>query len=116
MLRDDAVEVDPSGGSAVYQVADLAQKDWGTFENAILGGSKVRQGRVSFRVEWTATDDPPISVDNADHRYRALVRTADATMSWTARTPDYEFRSGPPEESALDVPAQLGQERNGSYY
>ena len=112
-VRPDDVRVDPTG-AAVFEVNDLAQKDFVTFEGAILGGTKVRQGQVSFRVEWTATGAPQL-VDNPTQRYRAVVREADAKMAWTARTPEYELRSGPMEESSSDT-ALLAQESNGSYY
>ena len=108
------VHVDPTGQSAVYEVSDLPQKDYVDLEGALFGGTRVRQGRVSFRVEWAANGAPQL-VDNPEQRYRGVVREAAAQVEWSARTGEYEFHSAPLAESTTDA-ALLAQESNGSYY
>ncbi len=115
VVSDSDVQVDLGAGRATLQVNDIAQKDYFDFENAILGnGATPRQGRVSFRVEWTATG-PVTDVNNAAQRYRGTVRTALAQMEWSGRSGDFEFQSAPLATSTTDA-AQLGSARNGSYY
>lgn len=114
VVAADAVQVDPAMEFATLEVSDLAQKDYFDLENALFGGTPATPGRVSFRVEWTGQGEPQ-AVNNPAQRYRARVRDAVARMEWSARTVDFEFRSAPLSTSTTDA-AQLGQERNGSYY
>jgi hypothetical protein len=115
VVSDSAVQVDLGAGRATLLVKDIAQKDYFTFDNAMLGnGPTPRQGRVSFRVEWTATGEPGV-VDDPTQSYRGTVRDAIAKMEWSGRSGDFEFRSTPLAESTTDA-AQLGSARNGSYY
>jgi hypothetical protein len=44
-----------------------------------------------------------------------VFRNAVAQMAWSARTPDYDFVSAPFATSTTDA-AQLGSERNGTFY
>jgi hypothetical protein len=109
------VDVDFSGGTASIDVTDIQQKDFVSIENAILrNGPMPRQGRVSFRVEWTATS-PPTPVDNPAQQYRGETRDAVAQMEWSGRSGDYEFQSHPLAESTTDA-ALMAVESNGSYY
>lgn len=115
VISGDAVEVDLAAGTASMDVTDIQQKDFFDFENAILGnGDTPRQGRVSFRVEWTA-NGAPLDVDNPAQQYRGTVRSAIAQMEWSGRSGDYEFVSAPLATSTTDA-AQLGSCNNGSYY
>lgn len=115
MVSADNVDVDLGAGTASLDVTDLQQKDFFDFENAMLGnGDTPRQGRVSFRVEWTAYEDA-VDVDNPDQEYRGTVRPALAQMEWSGRSGDFEFQSAPLSTSTTDA-AQLGTGSNGSYY
>jgi hypothetical protein len=115
VVSDSDVQVDLGAGRATLQVDDIAQKDYFDFENAMLGnGATPRQGRVSFRVEWTATG-PSNVVDDPAQRFRGTVRAATAQMEWSGRSGDFEFRSTDLAASTSDA-AQLGSARNGSYY
>ena len=115
VVSSSDVQVDLGAGRATLQVDDIAQKDYFDFENAMLGnGATPRQGRVSFRVEWTATG-PPNVVDDPAQRFRGTVRAATAQMEWSGRSGDFEFQSTALADSVSDA-AQLGSARNGSYY
>lgn len=111
----DSVDVDLGAGTASLDVTDIQQKDFFDFENAMLGnGDTPRQGRVSFRVEWTANGQAE-DVDNADQEYSGTVRPALAQMEWSGQSGDFEFQSAPLSSSTTDG-AQLGSCSNGSYY
>lgn len=115
VVSGDSVSVDLDAGTASLHVTDLQQKDFFDFENALLAnGDTPRQGRVSFRVEWTA-DGGAQAVDNPTQQYRGTVRPAVAQMEWSGRSGEYEFRSAPLATSTTDA-AQLGSCSNGAYY
>jgi len=115
VVSSDSVDVDLAAGRATLQVSDIQQKDFFDFENAILGnGATPQQGRVSFRVEWTAFG-PVADFDNASQQFRGSFSPAVAQMEWSGRSGDYEFKSAPLAESTTGA-AQLGAERNGSFY
>ena len=115
VVSSDSVEVDLAAGRATLQVEDIAQKDFFDFENAILGNGPAPQpGRVSFRVEWTASG-AATDFDNAAQQFRGTFSPAVAQMEWSGRAGDYEFESAPLAASVTDV-AQLGSENNGSFY
>jgi hypothetical protein len=115
VVSSDSVQVDLAAGRATLQVAEIQQKDFFDFENAILlNGATPRQGHVSFRVEWT-TSGPAVDFDNAAQQFRGRFAPAVAQMEWSGRSGDYEFQSAPIAESTTDA-AQLGAESNGSFY
>jgi hypothetical protein len=111
----DQVAVNLTTGRATMEVRNLRMKDFFDFENAIVGGGPLPvPGVVSYRVEWTAAGAIN-EFDNAEQQYRGRFRYAAAQMEWSARTTDYEFASAPIGTSTTDG-AQLGFERNGSFY
>jgi hypothetical protein len=115
VVSSDSVDVDLATGSATLQVSDIQLKDFFDFENAILrNGATPRQGRMSFRVEWTASG-PAADFDNASQQFRGSFSPAVAQMEWSGRSGDYEFKSAPLAESITNA-AQLGEESNGSFY
>ena len=115
VVRSDSVDINLDAGTASLEVDDLPQKDYFDLGNALFAtGATPRMGKVSFRVEWTATG-PPIAVDNPAQQYRGVVREAMAQMDFSGRAGDFEFQSAPLETSTTDA-AQLGTGSNGSYY
>ena len=93
----------------------MQMKDFHDFENAILGnGESPTPAVVSFTVEWTATGSVT-QFENAGQRYRGNMRNATAQMEWTARSGVYEYTSAPLATSTTDA-AQIGEERNGSFF
>jgi hypothetical protein len=115
VVSGDSVVVDLDAGTATLEVHDLRQKDYFDFENAILGnGATPKMGLVSFKVQWSE----PVSrdsFDNPSQQFRGDFSFGIARMDWTGRSGQFEFRSGPLEESVSDV-AQVGFESNGSFY
>jgi hypothetical protein len=90
-------------------------KDYFDLENAIIGsGATPVPGRVAFRVEWNATG-PINEFDNAAQQFRGTFRNASAQMEWSARSVDFDFVSAPIGTS-VSAAAELGVERNGSFY
>lgn len=115
VVSSDSVDVDLGAGRATLQVSDIQQKDFFDFENAILGnGATPRQGRLSFRVEWTASG-AAADFNNAAQQFRGRFSPAVAQMEWSGRSGNYEFESSPLAEATTDA-AQLGAESNGSFY
>ena len=97
------------------EVRNLHMKDFFDLLNATVGrGEPPRPAVVSYRVEWTAAG-PVNAFDNVAQQFRGLFRNAAAQMEWSARTPDFDFVSAPIGTSTTDA-AQLGFERNGSFY
>ena len=116
VLPSDSVHVSPNVDAATLEVSHFAQKDYTHLENALFGGIRAVPGRVSFKVEWNATG-APVSVNNPEQQYRAVVRAASAQMEWSAQTTQFDFQSDALETSSSeDAGAQLGMESNGSYY
>jgi len=115
IVSSDHVWVDRDAGRAVIEVRNLRMKDYFDFENAVVGGgANPAPGRVSYRVKWNATG-PINEFDNAAQQFRGTFRNASAQMEWSARSVDFDFVSAPigTSESAA---AELGVERNGSFY
>ena len=115
IARLNDVAVNLATGRAIVEVRNLHMKDYFDLENATVGGgAPPRPAVVSYRVEWTA-DGPVNDFDNAAQQFRGQFRYAGAQMEWSARTPDFDFVSAPLATSTTDA-AQLGFERNGSFY
>ena len=109
-----AVSVGLGAGTAVFEARNLPQKDFFDIQNAILGnGASPRQGHVSFRVEWSCSN--PVPLDVPSQHYRGMVQDGTARMEWSGRSGDFDFQSGP-LASSESVFAQIGSERNGSFY
>ena len=114
-MPDDRVRVDLAAGRATLAVRDLRMKDFFDIENAVVGGGEPPvPAVVSYQVEWTAIGGVHV-FDNGAQRFRGEFRDAVAQMAWSARTRDFDFVSAPMETSTTDA-AELGTERNGSFY
>jgi hypothetical protein len=115
VVPSDSVHADLSNGRATLEIRNLHMKDYHDLENALVGGGpRPVPGVVSYRVEWTALGAVN-SFDNAAQNFRGEFRNAIARMEWTAETPDFSFVSAPLSTSTTDA-AQVGSERNGSFY
>ena len=69
---------------------------------------------VSFTVRWTVTGEVN-HYNNPTQRFRGDFRNGIAQMEWAGRSGEFEFTSQSIDTSASDF-AELGQERNGSFY
>jgi len=115
IVPNDRVRVDASTGRATVDVRDLHVQDYTDIVNAVSGvGPSPVPSVVSYRVEWEAAGAVN-AFDNPGQQFRGAFRVASARMTWTARTPDFNFVSAPMEASNADF-AQLGTERNGALY
>lgn len=97
------------------EVRNLHMKDYFDLQNALVGGgARPVPSVVSYKVEWNAMGAVN-TFDNAAQKFRGEFRGASARMEWTARTVDFDFVSAPSSSSTTDA-AQVGRERNGSFY
>jgi hypothetical protein len=90
-------------------------KDYGDFQNSLTGyaGQPV-PSILSFKVQWTATGAVN-NFDNAAQKFRGTFRNATAQMEFTARAGDLDITSAPLAQSTT-VAAEVGEEKNGSFY
>jgi hypothetical protein len=113
-VPEDHVDVDLSTGRATIEVVDLHMQDYFDLVNAVVGGGpRPVPSIVSYRVEWTAAGAVN-EFDNVAQQFRGEFRNAFARMEWSARTADFDFVSAI-ATSTTDA-AQLGSERNGTFY
>jgi len=97
------------------EVRNLHMKDYFDLENAVVGGGQPPvPSVVSYRVEWNAIGAVNM-FNNAAQQFRGRFRDAAAQMEWSARTVDFDFVSAPIGTST-NGGAELGTERNGSFY
>ena len=112
-----AIQVNPGKGSASIEVSDAPIYDYGDILNALLGGAPRTPGRVSYRVVWSGVNER-VNIRNTDPLYGGFagnfVRNT-AQMEWTATTDNYTFVSAPLASSSSEW-AQIGEERNGSFF
>ncbi len=100
------------------QASNVPILDYGSILNALFGGGPPpAPGSVSFRVVWSGVGQR-VSIRNADPVYGGFagefIRNT-AQMEWSATVGDYAFSSNPLETSVSSF-AEIGQERNGSFF
>ena len=92
--------------------------DYGNIGNALFGGGPAAvRGHVSYTVAWSGVTDR-LHIKNTDPVYGGFagefVRNG-AQMEWTATVGDFHFVSAPMATSSSSF-AELGHERNGSFF
>ena len=92
--------------------------DYGDISNALFGGGPApKPGTVSFKVAWSGVKER-VNIKNTDPVYGGFagefVRNS-AQMEWTATAGDYHFVSAALATSSSSF-AEIGQERNGSFF
>ena len=118
-LPEDSVEIQLGKGSATLQGSDVPVFDYGTLVNALFGPppSPLPTGTVSFTVVWSGVGQR-VNIRNTDPTYGGFagefIRNT-AQMEWTAAVGDYRFTSDPLATSSSAF-AEIGHERNGSFY
>ena len=105
-------------GSASLQASDVAILDYGQISNALFGGGPApTPGTVSFKVIWNGVNER-LNIRNTDPVFGGFagefVRNH-AQMEWSAVVGDFTFVSDPIETSTSSF-AEIGQERNGSFF
>ena len=101
--------------SAEMCLRDLFMPDFGTFENALLGG-KIDPAMIDIDCRWESTSHSSQVDRNEDLRYVYRFRPADAVVEWKANGPTGTFRSvdsGTPQETLFGA---VGFERNGRFF
>jgi hypothetical protein len=96
---------------------DVPIYDYGGFDNAIMGGQPRTPGKVSFKVVWSGVNQR-VNIRNTDPVYGGFGGNFvlnSAQMEWTAITDNYIFVSAPLATS-FSAFAEIGQERNGSFF
>lgn len=109
---DHTVDGDLEEREAFFR-ADLKELDAGNIANALHGGPTV-PGTVSFRMRWTGTGEP-VSFTNATERFTGKFLFSNVSISWSARTEGFSFKSDPASTS-VSVAGIMGQERNGVFF
>jgi hypothetical protein len=117
-IPSGGIQVQPGTGSASMQASNVPILDYGNILNALFGGGPPPvPGSVSFKVVWSGVGQR-INIRNTDPVFGGFagefIRNA-ARMEWTATVGDYTFASDPLETSSSTF-AEIGQERNGSFF
>ena len=117
-LPADSVKIQFAQGGASLQAADVPILDYGNTPNALFGGGPPPiPGSVSFRVVWSGVLRR-LHIRNTNPVYggfEGLFIRNTAQMEWTATVGDLKFVSDPLAKSSSTF-AQIGQERNGSFF
>jgi len=112
-LAAKSVYANPGAGIAVMEAHNIQVQDFGTFDNALSGNPGV-PATVSFKVEWSGVDER-VSVKNPSNGFAGEYTRGRAQMEWSAIVGDHSFVSAPLETSSSEF-AELGRERNGSFF
>ena len=112
------VHVELGKGSASLQASNVPILDYGNIGNALFGGGPSPvPGSVSFRVVWSGVGER-VNIKNTDPVFGGFagefIRNT-AQMEWTATVGDFTFVSAPLATSSSSF-AEIGQERNGSFF
>jgi hypothetical protein len=119
-IPDEGIDVNLGKGSASMFATNVPVNDYGTFENSILGGGPAPiPSLVSFTVDWSGVSErvnvrnnnPPASGGG----FAGLFVRNTAQMQWNATVGDLMFLSDPLATSS-SVFAEIGHERNGSFF
>lgn len=99
----------------MYQATNVHILDFHNIPNALFGGGPPPEpGLVSFEVRWSGVDDR-VNLKNPAIGFAGEYVRGQAQMEWTATVGDFRYVSDPIETSSSEF-AQLGQERNGSFF
>jgi hypothetical protein len=112
------VEVKFEEGYARMEARHVPIFDYGTGGNALFaGGPAPVQGWVSFKVVWSGSEKR-VRIRNTDPIYGGFegefIRNS-AQMEWRGIVGDLKFESDPLNTSSSSF-AEIGRERNGSYF
>jgi hypothetical protein len=116
-IPEDGIRVHFGRGYASVNAYNVPIFDYGTIQNALIGGAPRTPGVVSYRVVWSGIKEV-VKIDNTDPVFGGFggrfIRNT-AQMEWTATTDDYTFVSAPLESSSSSF-AEIGEARNGSFF
>jgi hypothetical protein len=107
--------VNPGAGNAVYQAANVHLFDFHDIINALFGGGPAAvPAVVSFKVEWSGVHDR-LNIKNPAYGFAGEYVRGQAQMEWSATAGDFQYVSAPLSTSSSGF-AELGHERNGSFF
>ena len=113
--EDNVSDVDAEEGEAVYKAEHVAVYDFHDIGNALFGGGPAPVAAVvSFKVKWFG-DDTRVRVNNRASGFAATLVRNRAQMEWSATSNGYRYVSAPLHTSQSTF-AEIGHERNGSFY
>jgi hypothetical protein len=112
-IPSNSVFSNPGAGHAVVQVRDIHIRDFGDLTNSLEGGPSV-PATVSYEIQWFDVDDR-VSIKNQAQGFAGEYVRNQAQMAWSAIVGDFSFVSDPASTSS-SVFAELGHERNGSFF
>ena len=102
-------------GAASVRVKNIAVQDFGNIGNALFGGGPPPvPATLSYEVRWSGVNER-VQINNAAQGFRGDFVRNQAQMKWSAVVGDFKFVSGPLSTSS-SVFAELGLERNGSFF
>jgi hypothetical protein len=112
------VQVQLGKGSAVLEASNVPVLDYGNIGNALFGGGPAAvPSSVSFKVVWSGVGER-VNVRNQDPVFGGFagefIRNT-AQMEWSATVGDLQLQSDPLGTSTSSF-AEIGQERNGSFF
>jgi len=114
-LPSGSVDVNFGKGRATLRASNVHVLDFHDFVNALFGGGPPPvPAVVSFEVHWSGVHQR-VEITNADQDFAGTFVRNSATMEWSAEVGDYSFVSDPASTSE-SVFAEVGQERNGSFF
>ncbi|HEY8226931.1 MAG TPA: hypothetical protein VIG25_16765 [Pyrinomonadaceae bacterium] len=94
-------------------VSDLEVEDYHDLLNALLDGPSL-EAEVSFRIDWTASQDKH-RFSFAPETWAANLVFNTATVEWEGRTETSMFVADPASTST-SLFAEVGHERNGVFF
>jgi hypothetical protein len=99
----------------VYQANNVQVFDFHDIPNALFGGGPAPvPAVVSFKVEWSGVVDR-VRITNRSNGFAGEYVRGHAQMEWTATSGDFQYASNPLSTSSSRF-AELGHERNGSFF
>jgi hypothetical protein len=107
------IAVNPGNGQAIMAVEDMEMPDYGDFVNSLLDGPSL-PGRVSFRVEWSKSNDKH-QFRYVPEQWTANLVFNEARVQWEGETEamHYVTDADGPQDSLF---ADVGHERSGEFF
>ena len=122
-IPEENIQVNLGAGRASIEVLDLPILDFGTLANSFsgpFGGNIVTSGRVSFSMTWSGVqrrlnlrNDRP---EQSGGGFAGEFIQNDAQIEWTATLDNGITLVSAPLETSSSRFAEIGHERNGSFF
>ena len=113
MIPEGGLVVSPDGRSATLELRDLPvidQPRWPAHD------AEVTPARLSYRVTWTATDEP-VSWSDPSKQFSVRGFRATAQLEATVEVPSIGFRwKSDPLATSKAAFGVIGEEANGRYF